>query len=555
MRRFAPLPVVAVLLAASYGAADDAGVADDGLDALFEADVVVTDPVDDDAVTTGADAAELLTSPSVEWGGSFRYAPEVELTFPSHEALFSALRGEHEAERALRHDLGATLYLDARPSGEFRVFAKAKLDHTLPPADSPEADSATGGSFAFSMFELFADFDWDDRVFFRAGKQRADWGVGRFFSPADLISLATIDPLRPDAEREGPIALKAHAPLGVHNAYLYLITGDFITAGFRDPLDVAVGVRGEVVIEGLELGFGGLLQADLVPKGLMTATGSLSDLDLFGELVIQRGTERNLIELDDAGRLVVTHHEERDEDWFHAATAGASYFVPGADIVLTVQYYFNPLGYDASDALAPARGVLIAPAGTGPPRNGPRPTALDLLFFGRHYAGASAVWLGIGDSDLSTHLYWVANLNDRSGVVQPSLVYHALEHLELSLSASIGYGSETLSTASGLRLRSACHWASAVSDPRSAVSPPEVRSADSRRGSRGARGDAFPDSTVSATRCVQASGSRNLAQGARPGRARAVAPMVLSSFGTLGPLGEGVAFVSITGIRRSSAAL
>ena len=470
MRWLAPLAVV-LLLAAGYGVADDgnvagadaagatpavedatgdgagaddAGVAADDLDALFDADVVVSDPVDAGAATAAdADAADPLTGPSVDWGGSFRYAPEAVLSFPSHEALSSALRGEREVDRELRHDLGATLYFDARPSGEFRVFGKARLDYTLPPPDSPAANSATGASFAFSLFELFADFDWDDRVFFRAGKQRADWGVGRFFSPADLISLATIDPLRPDAEREGPVALKAHAPLDVHNAYLYLITGDFVTAGFRDPLDVAAGVRGEVVIGGLELGFGGLLQADLVPKGLMTATGSLSDLDLFGELVIQRGTERNLIELDDAGRLVVTDHDERNEEWFSAVTAGVYYFVPGADVVVAVQYYFNPLGYHDSAALAPARAALLAPAGTGPPRIGPRPTALDLLFFGRHYTGASFVWNGIADHDLSTHLFWIANMSDHSGVVQPSLTWRALEHLELSLGATIGYGSET----------------------------------------------------------------------------------------------------------------
>ena len=475
MRRIAPLSGVLLLIAAGYGSADagtddggagsdarsadpavedavgdgagaeDAGLAGDDLDSLFDAEVVVPDPVDDGATAAAmAGAADPLPGPSVDWGGSFRYAPEAVLSFPNYEALSAALRGEREVHRELRHDLGATLYFDARrPSGDFRVFGKAKLDYTLPPSESPAADSATGASFSFSLFELFADFYWDDLVFFRAGKQRADWGVGRFFSPADLISLATIDPLRPDAEREGPVALKAHAPIGVHNAYLYLITGDFVTAGFRDPLDVAVGVRGEVVIEGLELGFGGLLQADLVPKGLVTATGSLSDLDLFGELVIQRGTERNLLELDAAGRLVVTHHEERNEHWFLAATGGTYYFVPGADVVVALQYYFNPLGYADSAPLAPARAALLAPAGTGPPRTGPRPTGLDLLFFGRHYGGASIVWNGIADHDLSAHLFWVLNLSDHSGVVRQSLTYRALEHLELSLGATMGYGSET----------------------------------------------------------------------------------------------------------------
>ena len=293
---------------AGDAAAADAGSGD--LDALFDSEVVETAVTASDAAAGGAPEETLLTRAGVDWGGSFRYAPEVELGFPDYDALTAALRGETAAERALRHDLGAELYFDARPSSDFRAFGKAKVDYALPGMDGPGGSQAgatdTGGEFSFTVFELFADFHWDDRVFFRAGKQRADWGVGRFFSPADLMSLVTIDPLAPEAEREGPVALKVHAPLGVHNAYLYLVTGDF-----RDPLDVAVGARGELVVGGVELGAGGLVQADLVPKAIATATGSLGDFDLFAELVIQQGTERNLVELDAAGRLKVTSRDAR----------------------------------------------------------------------------------------------------------------------------------------------------------------------------------------------------------------------------------------------------
>ena len=409
------------------GNGDAAGAAPGGLEGLFDSEVVESAVPGSDASTGAAPEEALLTRAGVDWGGSFRYAPEVELGFASNDALAAALRGEGEAERALRHDLAAELYFDARPSSDFRAFGKAKVDYTLP---------ATGGSeFTFTLFELFADFHWDDLVFFRAGKQRADWGVGRFFSPADLMSLVTIDPLAPDAEREGPVALKVHAPLGVHNAYLYVVTGDY-----RDPLDVAVGARGELVVGGVELGAGGLIQANLVPKAIATATGAVGDFDLFAEAVIQRGTERNLVELDAAGRLKVTGRDERSEEWFPAATVGALYFAAEPGIALAAQYYYNPLGYPDSAALAPARAALRAPDGTGPPRSGPRPEVVDLLFFGRHYAGASAAWNGIADSDFSAAVFWLANLSDGSGIVRPSLTWRVLEYARLSLGASLGYG-------------------------------------------------------------------------------------------------------------------
>jgi hypothetical protein len=410
------------------GDAAASGAGSDDLDALFDAEVVETAVTGSDARAGGAPEETLLTRAGVDWGGSFRYAPEVALGFPSYDALAAALRGEGQAERALRHELAAELYFDARPSSDFRVFGKARVDYTVPGSDD-------SGEFTFTMFELFADFHWDDLVFFRAGKQRADWGVGRFFSPADLMSLVTIDPLDPEAEREGPVAVKVHAPLGVHNAYLYLITGDY-----RDPLDVAVGARAELLIGGVELGAGGLIQAELVPKAIATATGSAGDFDLFAELVIQQGTERNRIELDAAGRLEVTGRDARSEEWFPAATVGAVYFAGEPGIALAAQYYYNPLGYPDSAALAPARAALQAPDGTGPRRSGPQPELVDLLYFGHHYAGASAAWNGIADSDLSASLFWLANLSDGSGIVRPSLSYQVLDYARLSLGASLGYG-------------------------------------------------------------------------------------------------------------------
>lgn len=445
-RRAAAVALVLALTAATAWAQNGEGSG--GLDSLFDSEMIEEESGGDDMVEIEAagmvDAPEetLLTAAGVDWGGSFRYAPEVELGFPSYAALSAALRGERAAERALRHDLAAELYFDARPNTGFRVFGKAKVDYELPvPGQTaPSGQTAAGsgaGQFNFTMFELFADFHWDDRVFFRAGKQRADWGVGRFFSPADLMSLVTIDPLNPEAEREGPVALKVHAPIGVHNAYLYLITG-----AFRDPLDVGAGARGEVVVGGVELGFGGLIQADLVPKGFATVTGAAGDFDLFGELVIQQGTERNLIELDAAGRLQVTSRDARAGDWFPAATAGALYRVSDPNVVVAAQYYYNPLGYADSAALGLAREALRARDGAGPPRRGPQPEAADLLYFGLHYAGASAAWNEIGGSDLSASLFWLGNLSDRSGVLRPLLTYQVLEYARLSLGARVGYGAD-----------------------------------------------------------------------------------------------------------------
>ena len=109
-------------------------------------------------------------------------------------------------------DLSGSLFLDARPSREFRAFAKIKGDVRL--TESPLDPN-------IALHELFADFTLADKAFFRLGKQTVNWGVGHFFSPADIINVGRIDPENPEAEREGPVALGLHLPSGRNNFYTY----------------------------------------------------------------------------------------------------------------------------------------------------------------------------------------------------------------------------------------------------------------------------------------------------------------------------------------------
>ena len=102
-------------------------------------------------------------------------------------------------------DLDGSLFLDARPSRDFRAFAKVKGDVRL--TESPLDPN-------LRLHELFADFVLGDRAFFRVGKQTINWGVGYFFSPADIINVGRIDPENPEAEREGPVALRLNLPCG-----------------------------------------------------------------------------------------------------------------------------------------------------------------------------------------------------------------------------------------------------------------------------------------------------------------------------------------------------
>ena len=411
---------------------DGAGSADIDFDAMFDAEII------EEPVAPAADGEGLIDPPvadplqaaELRWGGRFNFGLDGAWGWDQYEDV-GAVDADSES---LATDLGGTLFFDARPSETFRVFGKLEVDYV------PDPDDPDGEAFHFDtgIFELFSDFQWGDWVFFRAGKQRADWGVGRFFSPADLISLVTIDPNDPDAEREGPVAVKAQAPIGVHNAYLYLLTD-----ALQEPLDVGVAARAEVVVGSFEIGFGGLLQDALVPKGMVTATAALGDFDLFGELLVQQGTERNLITEPGTLPADVVAAEDRD-DWFLSATVGASYLLTDPSLIVMAQYYYNPLGYPDSELRDEALALSLLPD--------PPIVPLDLLFFGTHYAAAAVSWSDIADTDISASLSWVGNLSDGSGTVSPALTWRLLDEVVATVGAAVAYGEASAETVESVSL-------------------------------------------------------------------------------------------------------
>ena len=73
----------------------------------------------------------------------------------------------------------ATISFDARPDPTIRIFGRLKTE-----MDSDD------GSDAWSMLEfdeLYCDYNWLDKSFFRLGKFYMTWGQGRLFRPANFM--------------------------------------------------------------------------------------------------------------------------------------------------------------------------------------------------------------------------------------------------------------------------------------------------------------------------------------------------------------------------------
>jgi hypothetical protein len=395
--------------------------ATDDFDSMFDAPIIEEPPKSSGGQGQSPEEA-LLVSKGVEWGGRFLTTPKAEWTWFGFPDSWGAL--VRPDARFLDAQVEGDLFFDARPERDFRVFGKLRALYSYDSSALTATPVQDPWQWDLRVFELFSDFQFGDRVFFRMGKHTIRWGVGYFFSPADVFNLVTIDPENPEAEREGPVSLKVQVPFGPHNAYLYVVADSDLTG----PEGLAWAPKVELVLGEYELGIGAYYRPDLKlrPKGLFTLTGSIRDVDLFGEAVLQWGSDRTYIR---TGLPYATYR--REEELFFSGTVGVIYLNADWNLALYAQYYYNGIGYQ-DFPVDPAVSLLALASGDL--------TAADLLYRDRHYLAASATWSEILNSDFAVGLLYLANLSDGSGQLTPTVSWQPWDYFQLSLGVLWAYG-------------------------------------------------------------------------------------------------------------------
>ena len=277
------------------------------------------------------------------------------------------------------------------------------------------------------------------------GRNSSPWGRGVYKSTDagaswELVGLeethaigrVLIDPEDPDADREGPVSLKANMPIDVHNLYLYLVTNNVAA-----PDEIGVAAKAEFVFGPVETGVGAIYQKNVSPSGMLTLSGSLGDVDIFGEAVLRYGSDRRFLEESDTAPLGI-EVAEHDESVFFNATAGFSYLYSfesyDSTLSLAGQYLFNGEGYSDPSLISDNQAGIGALLASGDLR------AIDLSQTGQHYAAASAGWRTVFGSGFSIQAFWMHNFTDMSGRLVPTVSVELFDGLSLELSTPISYG-------------------------------------------------------------------------------------------------------------------
>ena len=305
-------------------------------------------------------------------------------------------------------NLQSEIYFDARPNTDIRVYGDARISYPFETAE----DDSRGFDDIVAIGELFSDFTINDTIFIRAGKQTINWGVGYFFSPADLLNLAEIDPSDPDADLEGPVSVMINAPIEVDNFYGYLI----VPENTEDITDLAGAVKYEKVVGGTEIGIGGYYRDGQPPAGMLTVSTNIADISVFGEGVIQYGSDKGYL----TGSLPTpVIYENPDDVWYVSGTVGTMFSLSSdeSDLGLSFvgQYFYNGEGYSGDDLIA-------TPGGKS----------------GLHYAAAN---LSVTLTDtISSRVFWYGNLSDGSGFVNPSLAWKPADYMGINVGLNYNYG-------------------------------------------------------------------------------------------------------------------
>jgi len=334
-------------------------------------------------------------------------------------------------------NVSATAYADMRASEFTRLYVGGSF--TYKPNVTDVSSQTQDANLALD--ELFVDTAIARKVFFRIGKQRVSWGVGNWYKPADVLSLAAINPDDPTAAREGPYAFKMDAPFGkLNQATLYVVP----SLTLDHPEAISVAGKADLVVSNFELNFGAFGRADMQakPRAMFMFTGAVGPFDVYGENVIAYGSDRTYVQSDGLGGYTTF---TKDYVPVFQSTLGIKYSYAdsnGLSFAVHVQGYYNGTGYQDSSIVQKIRPLTAAS------KEALGVTTADLTQAGMYYlAGSASVGGRLGSGEKLTQWtlsdYALANFSDMSFRTKPAFALSIGDQgskIDMTLSALATFG-------------------------------------------------------------------------------------------------------------------
>jgi hypothetical protein len=220
------------------------------------------------------------------------------------------------------------------------------------------ADGALTETLSFDVNQLYADLNFGDLLFLRAGKQRLKWGAGWVFNPSDPVNPPK-DPTEALQTKEGVPALKAELITSLLSLALF-------STFYESPEDFGLGIKlSSSALEAAELS----LSAYGSAGQSWTAALNLSVAPLYslpGWDTIQLWFEGSLY---GRPRYPALAPVPAADGLQHALLLGVSGTLPVVRTALLLEYYHLSEGLDRGQeelvAAADASQLALRPARVG----------------------------------------------------------------------------------------------------------------------------------------------------------------------------------------------
>ncbi|MCQ2982483.1 MAG: hypothetical protein MJ178_06995 [Treponemataceae bacterium] len=411
---------------------DDGSALFGGDDDFFGGDGIV-DLTDDTLSAT--EVTTIFEAGSIKVGGNWSMGASTATGFGKDIALQDALY-----DTTLSVNADAQLYIDARPTDRLRMYMKGGINYPYVSATDAQQTvlsndlqtallaasvlSAIGGgtnpnaSYSITTYngfyvkELFTDFDVNDRISARFGKQTITWGVGYFFSPAsNIVNLSTIDPEDPTAQVDGPLALKLTGTLPRQNIfYLYAIPETSMKANYNglsatlkgsstsSLRDTALAAKTELVFGSVELGLGGWYKYEQDPIAMATLTGPCTD----------------------NGSFFAEGFAQFDDDIILKGTIGGMFMFNEPGITLMAQYY-----YDGEETSAALKQLATATP------------AVKLAFRNGSNLAGTIAFSKLGINNVSANVFGLYNVPNETLVTNANVSYGGVKNMSFSAGPSV----------------------------------------------------------------------------------------------------------------------
>ena len=162
----------------------------------------------------------------------------------------------------------ASLSFDARPDPTFRFYGKIYTEI--------DPDGSSEGWTDPEFEELFSDYNWLDKAYFRMGKHQVKWGQGRIFTPGDLVE-----------ESEDGVTIRVTLPTVLDGvSFVSFYDDSFIEEDEAiGSEDLAYGMIADKTFGNVNLSVGGRFRKSEKLRTLNSFKTVLFGTDLFSDVV------------------------------------------------------------------------------------------------------------------------------------------------------------------------------------------------------------------------------------------------------------------------------